>query len=453
MSFADQIKDFTANQAAKMIVDMLYKISDDRVVQMTYLAEKLTNDREVLDGIRTVRGFLQDPSHPTIRFFRKVLNYLPPRNRQTTFNTLFNHAWFLGGKKRERFAKEHGFSPPFIMILSPTWQCNLSCAGCYTLGYQRHPGLSRDLVMRILDECEELGIYFITVLGGEPFMYPHLFEMVESHPNIFWQIYTNGTLMDREIAQRLAQAGNASVVVSIEGYEEETDRWRGTGVYRKIMNAMDCLREARVLFGASATVTRHNVETVSSPEFIDMLIDKGIVAQMYFLYIPVNGKADFSLMVTPEQRNYLRQRDIEIRRTRPLFVLDFWNDGPHVSGCIAAGRRYFHINANGDVEPCVYTHIAVDNIKNVSLAQALDSELFRAIRRRQPHNDNHLRPCMIIDNPHVMREVIQEAHPYFTHSGADEIYTERKDEIDEYATTFGEFADEVWEREYVQNRV
>jgi MoaA/NifB/PqqE/SkfB family radical SAM enzyme len=360
---------------------MLRRISDERLVQMTYLAEKLTNDEEVLDGIKTVRGFLQDPNHPTIRLFRQVLDYLSPRNRQAVFNTLFNHAWFIGGKQRDRCERERGFRPPFIMILSPTWRCNLKCAGCYTLGYQRHPGLSRDLVMRVLEECEELGIHFITVLGGEPFMYPHLF-----------QIYTNGTLMDREKAQRLAELGNASVVCSIEGYEEETDKRRGKGVYRKIMDAMDHLREARVLFGASATVTRHNVETVSSPEFIDMLMDKGSVAQMYFLYLPVNGKADFSLMVTPEQRNHLRKRVMETRRTRPLFVLDFWNDGPHVEGCIAGGRRYFHLNANGDVEPCVYTHIAVDNIKNVSLAEALDSELFRAIRRRQPHNRSLFHP-------------------------------------------------------------
>jgi MoaA/NifB/PqqE/SkfB family radical SAM enzyme len=448
MNFTEQIKGFTASQASRMIVEMLRRISDERLVQMTYLAEKLTSDDEVLAGIRAMRGFLQDSSHPTIRLFRKVLDYLPPENRKTIFHTLFNYAWFIGGKKRDRWERERGFRPPFIMILSPTWQCNLRCAGCYTLGYQRYPGLSRDLVMRILDECEELGIHFITVLGGEPFMYPHLFDMLEAHPNIFWQIYTNGTLMDREKAQRIAELGNAAVVVSIEGYEKETDRWRGDGVYRKIMDAMDYLREARVLFGASATVTRHNVETVSSPEFIDMLIDKGSVAQMYFLYIPVNGKADFSLMVTPEQRNHLRKRVIETRRTRPIFVLDFWNDGPHVNGCIAGGRRYFHINANGDVEPCVYTHIAVDNIKRVSLADALDSELFRSIRRRQPHNENHLRPCMIIDNPHVMREVIRETHPYFTHDGADEIYTERKDQMDQYAKNFGKLADEIWEREY-----
>lgn len=166
MNFAEQIKGFTANQASKMIVEMLRRISDERLVQITYLAEKLTSDGEVLDGIRAMRHFLHDSSHPTIRLFRKVLDYLPPENRQKTFNTLFNYAWFIGGKRRDRYERERGFRPPFLMILSPTWQCNLKCAGCFALGYQRHLGLSRDLVMRILDECEELGIYFITVLGG-----------------------------------------------------------------------------------------------------------------------------------------------------------------------------------------------------------------------------------------------------------------------------------------------
>jgi hypothetical protein len=59
---------------------------------------------------------------------------------------------------------------------------------------------------------------------------------------------------------------------------------------------------------------------------------------------------------------------------------------------------------------------------------------------------------MIIDNPHVMREVIQEARPYFTHKGAEEIYTERKDEMDHYAETFGKLAEKVWEREYQHPR-
>ncbi len=433
-----------------MIVELLRRVSDERLIQLTYLGEKLTSDYEILNSIKGVRNMLQTPGHPAKRLFWGVLEYLLPKNRTIIFNTLFNNAWFMGNRKRDQFEKEHGFRPPFVMILSPTWQCNLKCAGCYTLGYQRHPGLSFDIVKRILRECIDIGLHFVTVLGGEPFMYPHLFEMIEEHPQIFFQVYTNGTLVTKEKAERIRDLGNAMVVVSCEGYEEETDRWRGPGVFKKIMEAMDHLREAHVLFGSSATVTKNNVGVVSSEGWIDFLLQKGIIAQMYFLYLPVNGQGDINLMVTPEQRNHLRKQVIRFRGTKPLFILDFWNDGPHVRGCIAGGRRYFHINANGDVEPCVYTHVAMNNIKDVSLAEALDSPLFRTIRKRQPHNENHLRPCMIIDNPHIYREIIEETKPYFTHKGAEEVVTKMKDELDAYASRFGAFADKVWREEYLK---
>ncbi len=449
MNFSEQIKDFSSHQASKMIVELLRRISDERLVQLTYLGEKLTADYEIVGAIRGVRNMLQTPGHPAKKMFREILEYIPPRNRIIIFDTLFNNAWFTGSRKRDQFEREHGFRPPFVMILSPTWRCNLRCAGCYTLGYQRHPGLSYDLVKRILRECTDIGLHFVTVLGGEPFMYSDLFQMIEEHPQIFFQVYTNGTLMTKEKAERIRDLGNAMVVVSCEGYEEETDRWRGSGVFRKIMEAMDHLRNARVIFGSSATVTKNNVDVVSSEKWIDLLVGKGSIAQMYFLYLPVNGRGDINLMVTPEQRNHLRKQVIHFRRTKPMFILDFWNDGPHVKGCIAGGRRYFHINANGDVEPCVYTHVAMNNIKDVPLAVALNSPLFQSIRRRQPHNENHLRPCMIIDNPHIFREVIEETKPYFTHKGAEEVVTRMKEEIDAYAARFAVLADKVWESEYL----
>jgi hypothetical protein len=197
--------------------------------------------------------------------------------------------------------------------------------------------------------------------------------------------------------------GNVAIVFSIEGGEEETDDWRGNGMYRRIMEAMDMAREATLSIGTSPTVTSKNAEVVSSDAFLDFMIEKGSFAQMYFLYIPVNGRADLTLMVTPEQRDILPRSVLRARNTKPIFIVDFWNDGPYVEGCIAAGRSYFHVNANGDVEPCVYTHIAVDNIHEKSLKEALNSPLFQGSRARQPHNPNHLRPCMIIDNPQVMR--------------------------------------------------
>ncbi|MBW2028051.1 MAG: radical SAM protein [Deltaproteobacteria bacterium] len=445
---ARNLRDRGMRQVARAIVRLLPSISDENFIRLTQLGERLSDDPEVLGAIHRIREHLQTPGHPAKDLFRRVMEYLPAERRIRLFETLFNGAWFEGGKRREHWAEELGFHPPFIMILSPTLRCNLRCKGCYTLGYGMKPELSLEVADRLLHECEELGICFVTILGGEPLVYPHLFQLLERHPNIFFQVYTNGTLMTKEKAQRFAELGNSIVVISIEGDERETDSWRGKGVYRKIMKAFEYLHDARVIIGTSATVTRQNVQVVSSLKFIDHMISLGSFAQMYFLYLPVNGKADFSLMVTPRQRDHLRRQVNHVRNSRPIFVLDFWNDGPYVEGCIAGARRYFHVNAKGDVEPCVYTHIAVDNIHEKPLKEALDSHLFRFIRSCQPHNENHLRPCMIIDNPHIMREVIARTGARFTHPGAEEIYTVYKDKMDAYAANWARLADRIWEKEY-----
>lgn len=444
-----EIKEAGVEQAIHQICRLLGSVSLDRMIQLTHLAEHLTHDPEIRRIVRGVRSYLEDENHSARRLFARVMEYLPKENRERLFRSLFLHGFFLGKKKREEFASKHGFEPPLLMILSPSWHCNLRCKGCYTLGYARgSKGLSGDLADRLLRECEEMGIYFVTILGGEPLLWQPLLDVIREHPDMFFQVYTNGTLLTRKIARRLRELGNVALVFSIEGGEEETDSWRGKGVYRKIMEAMDMARENRLIIGTSATVTSRNVEVVSSEEFMDFMISKGSLAQMYFLYIPVNGRADFSLMVTPEQRDLLRRRVLRARNTKPIFLVDFWNDGPYVEGCIAGGRSYFHVNANGDVEPCVYTHIALDNVQEKSLKEALNSPLFRAIRARQPHNRNHLRPCMIIDNPHVMREIIAEVRPRFTHPGAEQIYTDCKAEMDAYAARYAALADEIWQREY-----
>lgn len=448
MYLAEQIKGFTTQQAIKAIVEILSKLPEDSLVTLTYLAEKLTCDEEVLGAIAKLRLYLLDKTHPAAKIFKRVSDLIPLNNLLKIFYVLFNNAWFEGGKKRDYFEKNNGCRPPFILIISPTMRCNLKCIGCYSRKYRIDEGLPPELLDRILTECKELGIYFVTFLGGEPFVYKGILDICSRHPEIFFQIYTNGTLMDRSTAQRIREMGNAAVVVSLEGFKEETDARRGKGIFDDVMRTMDILREEKVLLGSSATVTSKNTEIISSDEFIDMMIEKGSIAQMYYQYIPVAGGDDLSLMPTPQQRNFLRLRDMEIRATKPIFILDFWNDGPKINGCIAAGRRYFHINSNGDVEPCVYTHFAVDNIKEKKLSDVIDSEFFRAIRRHQPHNPNHLLPCMIIDNPHILREIVAETGATPTHPGAEKIITDLKDDLDEYARNYAKVADEVWLREY-----
>ena len=221
----NDLKSLSVHQAVRGIIRLLPRISDENLIRLTYLGKWLSNDPEVIGGVEKVRYLLETPGHPAKALFKRVLEYLPAERRIRLFETLFNGAWFKGGKARDHWEMELGFRPPFIMILSPTLHCNLRCKGCYTLRYGMKPELSLEAVYRLLTECEELGIYFITILGGEPRVYPHLFTMLEKHPSIFFQVYTNGTLMTKEKAERFAEAGNTAVVISIEGGEGETDAY------------------------------------------------------------------------------------------------------------------------------------------------------------------------------------------------------------------------------------
>jgi hypothetical protein len=149
------------------------------------------------------------------------------------------------------------------------------------------------------------------------------------------------------------------------------------------------------------------------------------------------------LMPTPQQRIHRRRRLTELRLRVPLILVDFWNDGPLVGGCLA-GDRYLHINTRGDVEPCVSIHFSVDNIREKSLSEILNSEFFHAFRRRQPYSTNFFRPCMIIDHPHLLRQVVAQTGACPTHIGAETLLTECSGGLDRYAAAYGKLADELW---------
>ena len=142
------------------------------------------------------------------------------------------------------------------------------------------------------------------------------------------------------------------------------------------------------------------------------------------------------------------ERVTRMRREKNALISDFWCDGPLVGGCMAGGHNYLHINQNGDVEPCVFAHFAVDNIRDKSLAEALSSDFFRSIRSRQPYHDNLLRPCMIIDHPYVLRECVAQSGAKPTHPEAEGIITELAPDLDEYGEEYGKLADKVWEEQY-----
>jgi len=209
---------------------------------------------------------------------------------------------------------------------------------------------------------------------------------------------------------------------------------------------MKLLREAGVLFGYSTTMTRQNADIVVSDGFVDHWMRQGTTVGWYFLYTPVGREPNWELVPTPEQRDMLRERVAYFRGTKEMLFGDFWNDGPVVGGCIAGGRKYFHINSKGDVEPCVFCHFAFHNIKKVSLQEAVTSPLFKKIQAYQKTHDNKLRPCMIIDHPEVYRDVCKMPGVYFTHQGAENIVEGFAEKIDAYAVAYGELANNAWNK-------
>ena len=364
-------------------------------------------------------------------FFEMIKNNLPRLSpntqRKLAFNMFFNHLT-LGQDVRDRYQAEHGVAPPFLLVISPSMRCDLNCFGCYASEYDKSKELSREEVSDIIRQAkEEMGIYFITISGGEPTVWPHLFDILEEHNDVFFQIYTHGMNIDDAMAKRMAELGNVHPAISIEGGPRETNDRRGEGAYDKILAAMDRLNREGVMFGISVTHTTKNHHAITSDEFIDELISHGPSFGWYFQYIPTGRNPDPELIPTPEQRIERFEAVERFRTTRPILVYDFWNDGEAVEGCLAWGRKYLHVTATGMVEPCVFVHMAKDNIRDKSLVEIVNSPCFKEARSMQPFNEDHRRPCCVIDNTDVLPYLYKKYDLVPTHDGGERIVTDLHD--------------------------
>jgi MoaA/NifB/PqqE/SkfB family radical SAM enzyme len=446
MRLVGGLKSFSYTRIADTVLKYLSDASDEHIIRFLKFARRIPKnpDNDIITGIDyIIRVFEQ--SHPALEVVKKLIAETHPNVRRKTLENWIINSFLLGTNKREEYRRKYGCHSPVFFVISPTMRCNLKCYGCYAGEYsQTGIGLSFDLIDRIITEGKEMGIHFIVVSGGEPFLRKDLLQIYAKHSDVGFQVYTNGSLLDEKTVRRLAELGNVMPCISVEGYEKETDERRGKGHFRNIMAAMDGLKEAGVVFGFSATATRYNADVIVDDKFVDTMIEKGATLGWYFSYVPIGRKPDISLMPTPAQRDHQRRRVSELRNSRPILLADFWNDGWMTNGCISGGERYFHINANGDVEPCVFAHFAVDNIKDKSLSEAINSPLFRKIRDMRPYCLNPYRPCMLIDVPQVSRTAFCMPGVYPTHPGAETLFTDLAADMDRYAAQYGELADKAW---------
>ena len=417
------------NMVSRKAVNLAIKyLSEDpmkKLPKLFALAEALDRGHQRTADIRRIRGFLEDENNNWHIYAKRLSEEVDPRCLRKVMECFFVNSMLDGIPRSREIEQKYDINVPWVILLDPTSACNLSCVGCWAAEYGKNYNLSYEMLDSIIRQGKELGMHFYIFSGGEPLVRKKdILRLCRAHQDCYFFAFTNGTLVDDEFCQELRKLGNFALAFSIEGNREETDFRRGQGTYQKVIEAMDRMKAHKLFFGYSACYHRYNTENVVSDEFVDDMIARGCRYAWYFTYIPIGKSARTDLLVTPEQRAFMYKRIHEIRATKPLFAMDFWNDGQYAYGCIAGGKRYLHINAAGDVEPCAFIHYSNVNIHNVSLLEALKSPIFMAYRHRQPFNDNPLRPCPLLDNPEILVDMVKE-------SGAKSTDMEAPEDVEE----------------------
>ena len=424
------------------------KNPDEAYEKIIDIAEKNMKDLQTDVNWEYIRKVACNPEYTLNRYITSMVKELHPNVLKTTLMNLGFEAFYNGTKTIREMRKIHNCNIPWIILMDPTSACNLHCTGCWAAEYGNKLNLSFDDMDSIVTQGKELGIYFYMMTGGEPMVRKKdIIELCRKHNDCVFFAYTNGTLVDEALCKQMQEVGNLYLALSVEGEPEVNDLRRGEGVYGKVMHAMDLLKEHGLVFGTSICYTSANYKSVTSEEFIDMLVEKGCRYALYFHYMPVGNAASVDLLLNTEQRKYVKNRVREIRNMEPgpgIFTMDFQNDGEFVGGCIAGGRNYFHINANGDAEPCVFIHYSNGNIHENTILEILKQPLFMAYHDNQPFNDNMLRPCPMLENPEILQRIVKESGAHSTDLQSKETPEHLCSKCVHYAEEWAPVADKLW---------
>lgn len=334
--------------------------------------------------------------------------------RESAFMARFALSSREASRKRAK-AEESGENIPPFLIASITSSCNLHCAGCYSR--QNHACTDAAPVNQltsqdwenIFSEAEDLGISFILLAGGEPLLRRDVIDAAGNYPEILFPVFTNGTLINDEYIKLFDRKRNLLPVLSIEGRQEKTDERRGGGVYESVKAAMERIRKAHLIFGASVTATTANLQEITGREFLDELQERGCKAVIYVEFVPVTEESK-DLAPGDAEREYLSDRLTSIREEYPDMVfISFPGDEKSSGGCLAAGRGFFHINSHGGAEPCPFSPYSDINVKNTSLREALHSPLFSALREQDVLMEKHSGGCVLFERKETVEALLAES--------------------------------------------
>jgi len=441
------IKEKATEIGVKKVLEYIEKDPEKNIGKVIDWLEKVDTSHSIEIQLKTVKKIIQDDNNNWMILIKSLFTDIDEGVRKALFENFILNTMVLSQNKREVNKKKYDCNIPWAILLDPTSACNLKCVGCWASEYGHSLNLSLNEIDDIVQQGKNLGVYMYIYTGGEPTVRAKdLFEICQRHSDCVFLAFTNGIMIDDEFAKEMLKVKNFVPAISIEGDEVATDGRRGKGTYLKVLKAMETLKRYRLPFGVSCCYTSHNLDSISSEAFIDSLVNFGAKFAWFFHYMPVGNNAVVDLLPNAGQRALMYHRIRKYRKTKPIFTIDFQNDGEYVKGCIAAGRNYLHINPNGDIEPCVFIHYSDSNIREKSLLEALQSPFFQVYKKGQPFNPNHLQPCPMLENPHKLIEMVNSTGAHSTDLESKESVEHLCSKCKTYAKDWEIVATDLWNK-------
>ena len=296
------------------------------------------------------------------------------------------------------------------MIISITSRCNLTCKGCYMHARKEKPAseMNPEMLASIIDQAAELGVSIIVIAGGEPLVRAdEIIRIAKAHPNILFPVFTNGLLIDKEMAGILSSCRNIVPLISFEGLRDETDARRGNGVFDRLLATCHLLTSRGIFFGCSITATSANLERVTGDVFIRQMTDAHIRVLSYVEYVPMTTGTE-ELILTHEQKQNLPGMLTGLNQKYPALFLGFPGDEAYYGGCLAAGRGFVHVSPSGDLEPCPAASYSDANLTEMPLKEALRSRFLQRLRDMPEVLTESAGGCALHENQVWVREILSK---------------------------------------------
>lgn len=326
---------------------------------------------------------------------------------------LWKLAWNMGWKgmrsvqKHKKRLKRGEYFPPFLYV-SILNSCNLRCQGCWVDVAAKQQTIDLAAMNKLIGEAKAMGNSFFGIVGGEPFMHPELFEILESHPDCYFQVFTNGQFITDEKAKRLKKMGNVTPLISVEGSEIVSDERRGRpGVLSKTMEGVQNALNNNLLVGVCTSVCKTNIDDLVTEKWVDRLIEMGVFYTWFHVYRPMGPDSSPELCLTPEQQLHLRKFVVEMRAKKPIAIVDAYFDGEGQAICPAANGISHHINPWGGIEPCPIIQFATDNIHDDSkpLFEKFNSPFLKEFRELAQQTT---RGCIVLERPDLLENLVKK---------------------------------------------